>query len=352
MTTQNYNRVQIFFNAEHEPYLYGAVHIVRGSLENQWAEKPFVVSKRKSNGEVIYYGTVRRTLEKIVFQLDRLKAFQVETQAKLDAAGITVIQGDPSLPRSEFTDRIIDEQEALVEDVLLTVSVYIRILSEIFPQKLKNSEVNVYDYEGGCVGRIKLSEIADLLVHNRYIIIKDHYVVDLISDEKFMTNTPQIGLKIDFAEYLSEVENIVYGITVKELVTKLWGMTKQMSACSNIKDIVFLTQNLYTLGGSVVGTDVKTDSGPLQTILNRVVHQYLKRIFPKDSTPPDGTEVTVPLYFSTPKFSLEPDLNQKLIRITTQVNGNPETLTMDYESFFSEVIKGFGNRKLHAIVVE
>ncbi|MXX40031.1 MAG: hypothetical protein F4Z85_18560 [Gemmatimonadetes bacterium] len=340
MTTKEFNRVQIVFNAEHKPYLYGAVHIVDGDLKNQRWESPFVISKRRSDGEEVVYGTIKRTLEKISSQIERIRIFQLETQAKLEAEGIA----PPTLPESEVADRILDEQEDLVEDVLLTVSVNVRILSEIFQQKLEKSKVNVYDYDGGGVGRIELSKIANLLVHNRYILVKDHYIVDLISNKEFMAEKPQMGLKIDFLEYISEVGRAVNGITVKDLISKLWGMTKRLSASSNIKDIVFLTQNLYTMGGFVVGSDTPIGSGLLKTILDRVATKYIERMYPQNSAPED---IQIEMIFSTPRFYLEPDLDQKQIRIQMQVNGNPETLVMDYDEFFSEVIKASGNRKLH-----
>ena len=345
MTTKKVNRVQIFFNAEYKPYLYGAVHIVDGDLKNQWWEKPFVISKGRSDGEEVVYGTVKRKLDKILSQVAKLKHFQSETQAKLDATGITpLIQGNSILPKSEAADRIIDEQEDLIEDVLLTISVNIRILSEIFPQKLKKSKVNVYDYDDEHIDRIELCEIADLLLHNRYIVVKNHYVVDLFSDQKFMAEKPQMGLKINFSEYISEVGKVVNSITVKDLITRLWGSTTKLSASSNIKDIIFLTQNLYTLGGFVVGSDAPIGSGPLKTILDRVATKYIERIYPQNSAPED---IQIEMIFSTPRFYLEPDLDQKQIRIQMQINGNPETLVMDHDEFFSEVIKASGNRNLH-----
>ncbi|MXZ08586.1 MAG: hypothetical protein F4Y79_04005 [Gemmatimonadetes bacterium] len=347
MTTKKFNRVQIVFNAKHKPYLYGAILIVDGDLKNRRQERPFVISKRRSDDEETVYGTIKRTLDKILSQVDRLKNFQVKTQAKLDAAGIThLIQQDSILPESEVADKILDEQEDLIEDVLLSISVNIRILSEIFSQILKGSKVNVYDYDDGCIGKIELSGIADLLVHNRYILVKDHYIVDLISDKKFMAKNSQIGLKINFLEYISEVEKVVNSITVKDLITTLWGLTKKLSASSNIKDIIFLTQNLYTLGGFVVGSAVSIDSGPLKTILDRAAKKHLKKMYPGNSAP-EGHQ-TVNVVFSTPRFYLEPDLDQKQIRIKMQVNGNHETLVMGYEKFFREVSKASGNRKLYA----
>ena len=350
MTIENYNTVKVVFNAEHKPYLYGAVHIVNGHQENQWWENPFVVSKRTSNGEEVVYGTVKRTLDKISSQLDRLKRFQSETKATLDAQGITpLIRENSILPESEATDRILDEQENLVEDILLTISVNVRILSEIFPQQLKKSKVKVYDYGDEHVDRIELSEIANLLLHNRYILVKDQYVVDLFSDQKFMVEKPQMGLKINFLEYLSEVRKIVNHITVKDLIAKLWGATKELSASSNIRDIIFLIQNLYTLGGFAVGSDAPIDSGPLKTILDKVATKHIEQMYPHNIAP-EGDQ-TVSVIFTTPRFYLEPDLDKKQIRIEMQVSGSRETLIMAYEEFFREVLGASGNRKLYANIV-
>ncbi len=348
MTTQNYNRVQILYKAEHKPYLYGLVHRVDGDPNNQWLEKPFVISKKMWNGEEVVYGTVKRLLEKIIFQLDRLKRFQSEAQATLDSAGIAPLSREnPILPESEASDRILDDQDALIEDVLVTTSVDIRILSEIFPRRLKKAWVTVYDYDDQRVGQIELSMITDLLVHNRYICIRDQFVVDLLSDERFMDVKPQMGLKINFLEYIAEVEKVVNGITVKDLVTKLWGMTKELSASSNIRDIILLHQNLYTLGGLVVGSGKPIDSGPLKTILDRAALKYLEKVYPKASRS-DGSQIQVGVVFNTPRFCWEPDLEQKQIRIAVQVNGNSEVLVMGYEEFFSELLKGYGNTKLFA----
>ena len=347
MTNQSYNRVQVVYNAEHKPYLYGAVHRVHGDLNNQWWEKPFVVSKKRRDGEEVVYGTIRRLLEKIAFQIDKLKRFQLEAQAKLDSAGIAPLgRENPKLPESEVTERILDDQDALIEDVLVTTSVDIRILSEIFPQRLKKARVTVYDYDDQSIGQIELAKIADLLVHNRYICIRDEFVVDLLSDESFMDIKPQIGLKINFLEYIAEVEKVVHGLTVKDLVNKMWGMTKKLSASSNIRDIIYLHQNLYTLGGLVVENGMPISTSPLKTVLDRVAIRHLEEKYPKGSTP-DGFQVQFSVIFSTPRFRWVPELDQKQICIDVQVNGAPEELVMGYEEFFSELLKSYGNTKLY-----
>ncbi len=346
MSIKQYNRVQIMINAKHAPYIYGAVHIVAGDIDNQWWEKPYVISKRRANGSEVVYGTITRNLQKILSQMDRLTRFSSEARAKLDAAGLTsLIQDHSILPDAAVASETLDEQEDLIEDVLLDVSVNLRILSEIFPRQLSQSKVAVYDYDDRHVTSIELSGVADLLAHNRYIVVKNHYVVDLISDEKFLTDKPQMGLKINVAEYLGEAQEVIYGITVKDLVTKLWGAIKNLSASSNIKDIIFVTQSLYTLGGSVVGTGAQINEGPLKTILDRVALRDRDRVL-SQSAKPEEVETTLEVAFSTPRFYLEPDLDQKQIRVQMPVNGQQRSLVMDYEEFFREVLATSGERSL------
>ena len=349
MSTANHNRVQVIFNAEHKPYLYGAIHIVDGSEQNQRLEKPFIVSKASASGKEIFYGTVKRTLQRITSQLNRIKKFQADVQAKLEAHGIAPVDGQRGLlPDGDVTDQILDEQEDLIEDVLINVSVHIRILSEIFPKKLQSHKAQVYDYDDNLVDEIELSEIANLLVHSRYLVIKDEFIVDLISDQKFMTQHPQTGLKINFLEYTKEVREAVAGITVKDLVTVLWQWTASLSSSSSVKDIVFLTQNLYTLGGFVVGTTIPIDTGPLKAILDRVADEHLKKRFAKNPKLRKAKQLMEAVVFSTPRFSLEPDLNNKQIRIQMQVNGQDQKMVMDYERFYQQVLAASGSTKLHA----
>ena len=57
------NKLQIIYNDKHEPYVYGAVRIVKRSVQNQPWGKPFVISKRRPGKEEIVYGTVKRILD-------------------------------------------------------------------------------------------------------------------------------------------------------------------------------------------------------------------------------------------------------------------------------------------------
>lgn len=333
----------MLFNDKHPPYLYGAVHIVDGDIKNQWSENPFVISKRRADGGETVFGTISQTMEKIWSQLERLKAFQADAVRRLQTAGIEPVAGTESqLPASPVADQILDEQEDLIEDVLVSISVNVRVLAEIFPDKMKRAETKVYDYEGDCVSNIELSRIANLLLHNRYILIRDEYVVDLISDEQFLSDKPQLGLKINFLEYLGAVERALDALTVSDLIGRLYSLTTRVSSKSSIKDIVFLTQNLYTLGGLAMTANVPSLEGPLKSIFDRVATQILEA-GPK---PFPGEKRLLSIVFSTPRFTLEPDLNNKQIRVRVEVNGKPEELVMGYREFFREVGKTHGNGKL------
>lgn len=348
MPTASLNRVQIVFNANHKPYLYGAIHIVDGDEQNQRWENPFIVSKTTGNGEEVVYGTIKRTLQRINLQLERLKKFQADAKAKLDAHGIVCVDEQTGLlPESEITNQIIDEQEDLIEDVLINASVHIRILSEIFPQKLQSHRVQVYSYDDKMVDTIDLSGIANLLLHSRYLAIRNEFVVDLLSDQKFMTQQPQTGLKINFLEYTKEVRKAVASITVKDLVTVLWQWTVGLSSSSSVKDIIFLTQNLYTMGGFVVGNTIPIETGPLKRILDRAADKHLKKRFAKNPKLRKAKRLKQSVVFRTPRFYLEPDLNQKQIRIQMQVNGQDEKMVMDYQEFYQKVLAASGSTKLH-----
>ena len=347
MSEKPVHRVHVFFNAQRQPYMYGAVHIVDGTVDNQWWEKPFVVSRRKLGGQEVVYGTVHRTMEKIVSQLNRLRKFHVDSQAELAASGVSPLPPERRMsPDSELEFRIMDEQEELVEDVQLAVSVNIRILSELFPDKLQDYKVNVYDYDHVHVGEIELSEIANLLVHNRYVVVKGDYLEDLMSDRKFMSGDPAMGLRVNFDEYFAEVSRLIVEITVGDLVEKLRDSTEKLTTSSSVKDIIFLTQNLYNLGGAVLESGGPVDSGPLNTIFNRIGRQHLDSVYPKT---PEFSDVSVNVtsVFRTPRFYLQPDLGHKQIRVEVEVNGEMEKLVMDYEDFFSEVSAAAGDMKLY-----
>jgi len=337
-----YNRVQLVYNAQHKPYLYGALHFIHDDLANQRWEHPFVISKRLDGKPEVVYGTVLRLIEKTLRPLTRWARFGAQTQAQLDAAGVQ-LGADAILPDdSPLAGDILNAQEDLIEDIFVSTCVYVRILAELFPNHMQKHKVPIYNYDGRREGTVTLQAISNVLQHHRHLLVKNEYIIDLVSDKAYMiADKPQMGLKINFLEYVTKLQQAVQTITVKDLVGVLRGMTTRVSAASSPKDIVFLTQNLYTLGGVAVHPRGNV-SGPLRTVLDNVVMKTLSR---KQRRSGRVMAVT----FTTPRFYLEPDLANKQIRTEVRVNGVQQKYVTDYKSFFEEVVSAWGNRRLHEV---
>ena len=342
---QGLNIFQVLYNDNHPPYLYGVIQTVDSDVSNQRSTRPFVISKQLPNGQEVVYGTVASLLGRIRAQLSRHEAFTAASDAKLAAAGVAVATDNPVLPSSELTHGILAEQERLIEDVLLATAVHIRILTELFPHKLKSFTVPILDYDDVAVADVELKRIGDLLVHNRFMTVREPYIVDLISDLKFLTDAPEMGLKFDFLAYLQRVDEATKSFRVKDLVTKLSQMVEQLSASSEIKDMIFLTQNLHTLGGFVMGNEPPLHAGPIKELLDELARRNHERVSRQGHFQP-GQVVTTRVAFGRPRFRLERDLNNKQIRTTMQANGKDESIVMGYRDFFESVLQAAGEHLL------
>ena len=334
------NRVLVIYRRE-EPYLYGAISKMGCDPQHLEWHSPFLISKSSSKGGEEVYGTVRGILKRIVAQLAKMDAFGKRTSQRLIEAGVDVGL-DLHLPSSDLSKSIIDEQDVLIEEVVLITAIYVRQLHEIFPD-LGRFQVAVYDYEGKPADRTSLKHVGDLMAHNRYIAIRDGRIVDLMSDKKHLAQ-PQTGLQLDFVEYLRCVSDLVESITVERLATELQKRIRKLSSSSPIRDIIFLMQNLYTLGGFMVESG-KPLSAPVKAILDRLApdlyeqERQAKRL-------PAGSTATIQAVFTNPQFQFEGNLADKKIKTFMTVNGQTETLVTGYQQFFRDVIIAAGSTKL------
>ena len=334
-----YNTVQVIYQRR-EPYLYGSICKIKHEGQQFKYTSPFVISKNDPSGREITYGTVAIVLEKVNRQVQKLQDFSTQAADQLKRAGIISTHSKgATLPKSEVTDKVISEQERLIEDVLLVVSANIRILAEIFPDhRLNDREIPKYDYESNKIGFITLVEIAKLLLHNRYILAQSPYVVDLYSDHRSMagkhkTGQLDVGFKFNFEEYMNEVLELIRDITVQDLADQLQNTIAQLSTESNIKDIMFAIQNLHAFGRTIIDKD-----GPLRHIMNKVALRQAQLSKTKKQK--------FQLVFTQPNVGLDPDLRNKQISIQMLVNGQQENHKMGYEDFFKEVAKAFGDKPL------
>ncbi len=334
------NRILVIYTRK-EPYLYGAISKMGCDPQHLEWHSPFLISKANSAGEEEVYGTVGGILKRIVAQLEKMDAFGKRTSRRLREAGVEVGPNHQLQP-SDLTNTVIDEQAALMEEVVLITSIYVRQLHEIFPN-LERFQVVVYDYEGRPAGRTSLKHVGDLMAHNRYIAIREGRIVDLMSDKKHLAQH-QTGLQLDFIEYLRGVSALVESISVERLATMLQERIRELTCASPIRDIIFLMQNLYTLGGFMVEAGSPL-SPPVRAILDRLAPDLYERELQAKGLPA-GSAATIQAVFTSPKFQFEGNLEDKRIKTFMTVNGQTETLVTGYEQFFQDVIAAAGSTKL------
>ena len=320
---------------------YGAISKMGCDPRHLEWHSPFLISKANSAGEEEVYGTVGGILKRIVAQLEKMDVFGERTSRRLSEAGVEV-GPNRQLQPSDLANTIIDEQAALIEEVVLITSIYVRQLHEIFAH-LKKFQVDVSDYEGNPADRTSLKHVGDLMAHNRYIAIRDGRIVDLMSDKKHLAQH-QTGLQFDFIEYLRCVSALVESITVERLATMLQERIRELSNSSPLRDIIFLMQNLYTLGGFMVEAG-KPLSAPVRAILDRLAPDLYEQELQAKGLPA-GSAATIQAVFTSPKFQFEGNLEDKKIRTFMTVNGHTETLVTGYEQFFRDVIAAAGSTKL------
>ena len=334
------NRILVIYMRK-EPYLYGAISKMGCDPRHLEWHVPFLISKANSTGEEEVYGTVGGILKRIVAQLAKMDAFGKRTSRRLSEAGLEV-GSNHLLQPSDLSNAIIDEQDALMEEIMLITAIYVRQLHEIF-SNFEKFQVAVYDYEGNPAGRTSLKHVGDLMAHNRYIAIRGGHIVDLMSDQKHLAQH-QTGLQLDFIEYLRCVSNLVENVTVERLATMLEERIRQLTCSSPIRDIIFLMQNLYTLGGFMVSTDLRP-SGPVRAILDRLAPDLYEQAIQAEGLPA-GSTATIQATVAAPNFQFEGNLKDKKIKTFMTVNGQTETLVTGYEQFFQEVVAAAGSTKL------
>ena len=132
MPSKKRNRVKLFVNLDHALYIYGAIGVVGGGGKTRPSGAPFVISKVRLDRCHVFYGSVARNVTKVWSQRHRLLEFRKSAEPRLAAAGIQRVPGTGSqLPESELSDEILEEQEEFIEEILLSLSLEVRLLSEI-----------------------------------------------------------------------------------------------------------------------------------------------------------------------------------------------------------------------------
>lgn len=340
------NRIHVLYTSSAEPYLYGAFARVHGETPEAklTQERPFPVSRTLSDGHEQVYGTVTEMLHEVDSSIDKIRRFAQATETQAAAAEVSPSADDQSRPDSGLSDTILVDYEKLAKETLALVSITFRRLSEILPQ-LKDFRTNVYDYDNNVVSQIRLSQVSNLILDNRYLCIRGQYIAGIVSDERCLGVVPQSGLTIDILEYLQQVIRAINDISVGDLLELLRRELQTLSVSSNVNDVIFLHQHLYILG-EVILERTSARGGPLESFMNKAAEGYLEKL---SSRPEAPDTVHISLQFTTPRICWDPDLDKGEITITARVNEQEEQLAMDQEEFINAAIAAYGDAKLHSI---
>lgn len=336
-----------------DPYLYGAVHTVINSLDNQQTSYPFIISKQLQGREIVY-GSVHYLINQIAdllsrFSEDRTHSPQVLTQSGVEIReihrgdGKTLVEivrhdGDESV-----TDRFLHQKEEQTRAKILLIALHLRILFEVFSGKPKKS-INLYDYSDGCIGQIPLQDLANLLMHYRYFVVNGEYLMDLFSGEGQLPSERLVGTKVSVFEFLDAVSEVINRIRVKDFIGVLRSGLSRLSASSEAKEIIFLVQNIHSLANIVkkrIGDDKFSDIANF--LLRDAAQRYLERM---QMERPVRTQVAVRHIFSAPAFKLEDNLSRKELVIALTIDCTDEVLKVPYAEFFKLLNKAYGNDPL------
>lgn len=332
------------------PFLYGYIHVVRGSIDNRESSYPFIVSKHIQDKEIVY-GSMIALMNKIAslkFRFDeRQRAIGQSLPEDVKSSVRTVAKNNKivhELPDSEQLNWVLQEQEELLEETISLMLLNLRILLDILSGK-GDRKISVYDYEDKLTGKTSLREIANLLIHSRYFVIRDEYIHDLFSDNTQLASQQRFGAKIKIAELFEEMLNCLTGIRVRDFVGVLRTQLKHLTTDSEMREIVSLIQNIHSLWFVLQERFTDNRISEVMDLLFREIQSRHIESIEKRS----GNRAGVYSYqftYTTPHFKIDEDLSAKRIVMQLKISGQREEFKFGYEEFFDVLTKVFGNDSL------
>lgn len=332
------------------PFLYAYVHIVRGSLEDQESSFPFIVSKHVNDQEVVY-GTVANLMLKVARLIFDFEKWHQDLQGSLsDEVGTaitTVNEGTTTvfeLPESEQTERFFQRLEQKIEETVFLTLLHLRTMLEIFNGRKKDT-IGLYDYEDNKIGEVPLMELANLLMHHRFLVVKDYCVHNIFSDKKQLPSTRLLGSKIRVHELFDTIQSVLNEIKINDFTRVVRNKLKQLSVNSEARDIVFLIQNIRSITYIVQERFENSSFSEVRELLLRDIHR--RHI---TSLPTAGNLGPVSYSYSLrlgrPEFKIDDDLSARKIVMHIKVNGDNEELKFGYEEFFDALTSACGDEAL------
>ena len=320
--------------------------------QEEWSayrqSSPYVLSRQLGTRKVIP-GSVCESLRNLHRELE-----QLATELRDRVARIQGAEGEQRAQEYHEYDRHLTNR-------LVLISCLGRNLFHTFPRLSEQFSVPMFDYEGNATAKVRVKNLLDLFVHNRYMNLHNEYIADLVS-EKLPDGTviadDFMGHRFRVEDFLSEIRSAIENVTIKDLGTRLRAGVKALDLDSPYQDIVFLVQNTESFSDLLEAT---IPSGSYDFILNL--------LFPATEIPEavrsaakDG-EIQQEVRFQNPHVSIGDRLEEKKVRIIVKgeaeysIGGRVVHRTseerrkeLDYSDFFDWAVRTFGQKKLMDLV--
>ena len=330
--------------------MYGHIYVVRGSLDNQESSFPFIVS-RHFRGQEVVYGTVMNLMIKIaglIFGFEQWHSGLHKYVPDEIKPSIKTVKGPAEtvfeMPESEHTDLFLQQLEERLEETVILTLMHLRTLLEIFSGK-GNASIGLYDYEDNRIGVISLMDIANLLMHHRYLVVQNYCIHNIFSDKEQLPSQRLIGSKFRVHELFKATIDLLTNIKISDFVGVLRSRLARLSVDSEARDIVFLIQNISSI--KYIMQERFTDSkfSEVTDLLFRDMHQLHREELQRNRKPGPGL-YSFEFQFARPEFKIDDDLTKRRIVMHIRVNGESEEFGYGFEEFFGALTKACGNEAL------
>ena len=294
-------------------------------------------------------GSVCESLKNLSRQLEQLKASVGECVARIEGA------------TADQRGEEYYEYDRHLTNSLVLISCLARNIFHTFPRLSEQYSVQMFDYGGKATDEVRVKELLDLFVHNRYMNLQNEYITDLVSaklPDGTLIAEGFMGHKFKVENFLSQVVEAIESVTIKDLTTRLRGGVKSLNLDTPYQEIVFLVQNITSFSDLLEAT---IPSGSYDFMLNI--------LFPAAEIPASVLaaakrgEIQYRVRFRNPHVAVGNRVDEKKVKISVEADvdysvegrvvhreSGKRDKELDYGDFFGQVVQAVGEERLLDLV--
>ena len=228
--------------------------------------------------------------------------------------------------------------ESHVMDFIILVSTHARNLFHMLNDDAFNKKtISKLNYDNEPDGNVRLGELFDILIHNRYYYFDGARIRDIFS-EKFKKGSTLsgrfMGYGIDLTDFVNGIVDVLNAIKVNHLTRLLRAKFNKLSSKSSPQDIVFLVQNFQSFS-ELMKKKIPASGGQYDFMM-QLMFGGVK-----------ATEHTI--WFQSPNINIHRDLSKKEVEIRVKYSTKNKSAKMEtkevsvgYINFFNKVDSSFG----------